>query len=166
LIHIRSGHDRRMADSPALAALQAELDQVEKYEFTTHFPGSPHPPLEVDESPPVGGNHGPNPVQVLAAAVGHCMSSTLFSTLERAHVASSPFRTTVKAEVGRNANGRQRVLRMDLRIETAPLSEDDRERFQHCVSIFEDFCTVSGAVREGVTISVAVQPREAEPGRP
>jgi len=148
-----------MVESVPAPQDQADLEQVEKYEFTVRFPGSLHPPLVVDEPAPVGANRGPDPVQVLAAAVGHCMSSTLFNTLERAHVPSTPFHTTVRTEVGLNANGRRRVLSMALTIEAAPVNENDRERFQHCVSIFEDFCTVSGAVREGVKISAAVRPR-------
>lgn len=147
---------------PALVN-EAELEQVERYEFTVRFPSSPHPPLAVDEPAPTGTNRGPNPTQVLAAAVGHCMSSTLFSTLERAHVPATPFHTTVRVTVGRNANGRRRVLGMDVTIEAAPLNEGDRDRFEHCVSIFEDFCTVSGAVREGVKISSEVRPTAISP---
>ncbi|MGI0132281.1 MAG: OsmC family protein [Thermoplasmata archaeon] len=146
-------------ESPAPAPeVQTELSQIEKYEFSIRYPGHRYGSWVVDEPPPVGGDQGPNPVQALAAAVGHCMSSTLYNILERAHVASHPIRTTVRAEVGPNAKGRRRVLRIDLSIETSPVDEKDRERFDHCVAIFEDFCTVSGAVREGIKIKSDVHP--------
>ena len=143
----------------------AELEQVERYEFTLRFPGHAYGPFAVDEPPPVGHDSGPGPVAILAAAVGHCMSSTLTNTLERAHVKATPLRTTVTAEVGRNPRGRLRVLRLAVSIVAAPLAPEDQERFDHCVAIFEDFCTVSGAVREGVNVS-AVVGSTADPAKP
>jgi uncharacterized OsmC-like protein len=135
---------------------RTELEQVEKYRFTVAFAESPFPGLTVDEPPPTGGDAGPNPVQSLAMAVGHCMSSTFVNTLERARVKVAPLRTTVRATVGVNAKGRRRVRGLSVEIVTRPLDEADRERFDHCVEIFADFCTVSGAVREGIPIDQRV----------
>jgi uncharacterized OsmC-like protein len=133
-----------------------QLEQVEKYRFTAQYPGQPFGSLIVDEAPPVGGGAGPSPVLSLATAVGHCLSSTLVNTLERAHVPVTPLRTLVEVEVGRNDRGRLRVRRLSVQIRTAPLQPEDQARFDHCVSIFEDFCTVSGAVREGILIETMV----------
>ena len=141
-------------------------EQVERYEFTIRFPDTAFPPWHVDEPPPIGSDKGPNPVRVLTAAVGHCMSSTLFNCLARAHVSVGTLHTTVRAEVGRNEKGRQRVRRLSISIAAAPLNESDRERFQHCVEIFEDFCTVSGAVREGIALETEVVPPGGSPERP
>jgi organic hydroperoxide reductase OsmC/OhrA len=132
---------------------QAELAQVEHFEFRATFPEAPYGPLTVDEGPPVGSDHGPNPVRTLALAVGHCMSSTLVSTCERAHVPIAPVRTVVRATVGRNEKGRLRVQLIEVDLRTAPQDVADAERFAHCVEIFPDFCTVSGAVRAGVAIA-------------
>jgi len=131
---------------------RTELDQVEKYQFSVEFAGAPFSGLTVDEPPPSGGDRGPNPVQALAMAIGHCMSSTLVSTLDRAHVRVTPMHTTVRATVGVNDQGRRRVRRLEVEITTQPVDEGDRSRFDHCVEIFADFCTVSGAVREGIPI--------------
>jgi uncharacterized OsmC-like protein len=138
---------------------RVDLEQVEKYRFTVAFAEAPFPGCTLDEPPPVGGDAGPNPVQSLATAIGHCMSSTLVNTLERARVAVAPIHTTVRATVGVNAKGRRRVRELEVEIHTRPLDEADRSRFDHCVEIFEDFCTVSGAVREGVTIHSRVGPQ-------
>jgi len=137
---------------------RVDLEQVEKYRFNVKFADAPFAGVVVDEPPPVGGDAGPNPVQSLAMAIGHCMSSTLVNTLERAHVAVTPLRTTVRATIGVNARGRRRVQQLDVEIVTQPRDEADRARFDHCVEIFEDFCTVSGAVREGVKIDSRVGP--------
>jgi uncharacterized OsmC-like protein len=135
-----------------------ELQQVEKYRFTVTFLEAPFPGLTVDEPPPQGGDQGPNPVQALAMAVGHCMSSTLVNTLERSHVRATPLRTTVRATVGVNEKGRSRVRHLGVEIRTQPLDEADRGRFERCVEIFPDYCTVSGAVREGIAIEHRVLP--------
>ncbi len=137
---------------------RAELEQIDRYEFVVRFPGSSYGPINVDEAPPIGKGRGPFPIESLAMAVGHCMSSTLFNSLERAHVPVTPLRTTVRVEVGRNEKGRQRVRRLGVQIETSPVNESDRSRFVHCVEIFADYCTVSGAVREGIPIEQNVVP--------
>ena len=147
-----------MSEGEPIMQTGARVDQVERYKFEVHFPGEPFPNLVVDEPLPVGRNAGPSPVRVLAAAVGHCMSSTLYNTLERARIPSTPVRTTVRVEIGPNANSRRRVRKMALEIQAAPRDETDRERFEHCVSIFEDYCTVSGAVREGIVLVTRVIP--------
>jgi len=144
---------------------RVELEQVEKYEFTVAFTGAPFAALTVDEPPPAGQDHGPNPVQSLAMAVGHCMSSTLVSTFERARVPVAPLHTTVRATIGTNERGRRRVRELRVEIRTRPLDEADRARFDHCVEIFADFCPVSGAVREGVKIDHSVGPGEGAPVR-
>src|SRR5579862_1537650 len=138
---------------------RTDLDQVERYRFTVAFADAPFPGPTVDEPPPVGEDRGPNPVQALAMAVGHCMSSTFVNTLERAHVRVTPIHTTVRATVGENAKGRRRVQRLTIEIITQPVDEADRGRFDRCVEIFPDFCTVSGAVRDGIPIDHRVGPR-------
>ncbi|HTW77570.1 MAG TPA: OsmC family protein [Thermoplasmata archaeon] len=139
----------------------AELTQVEHYEFSVAFPGASYAALRVDEAPPTGGDAGPNPVRTLAVSVGHCMSSTFVNTCERAHVPIAPIRTTVRATVGRNEKGRMRVTGLEVEIFTAPLDPADRSRFEHCVEVFPDFCTVSGAVRAGIPIAHRVAPGDA-----
>jgi uncharacterized OsmC-like protein len=137
---------------------RVDLTQVEKYRFTIEFAQAPFPGLTLDEPPPAGGDAGPNPTQSLAMAVGHCMSSTLVNTLSRARIAVTPLTTTVTATIGPNAQGRRRVRELHVEIRTRPLNEADREQFDRCVEIFADYCTVSGAVREGVAIDHKVTP--------
>lgn len=135
-----------------------ELDQIERYRFEARYPGEPFAALQLDEPLPTGGGTGPGPVQTLATAVGHCMSSTLINTLERARVPHSVVHAVVVAEVGTNDRGRRRVRRLTVHLRVQPLNPEDRGRFEHSVAIFEDFCTVSGAVREGIPIDADVGP--------
>jgi organic hydroperoxide reductase OsmC/OhrA len=137
---------------------ETQLEQVENYQFTVRFVDAPFPALTVDEPTPKGMDRGSNPVQALAMAVGHCMSSTLVSTLERAHVRVTPIHTKVRASIGVNEKGRRRVRGLRVEISTRPVDESDRGRFDRCVEIFPGFCTVSGAVREGIAIDHRVGP--------
>ncbi len=135
-----------------------ELTQLEKYRFGAHYPDPPGGRLVLDEPPPTGGGAGVNPLQTLATAIGHCMSSTLVSTLERAHVEVAPIRTVVELEVGRNERDRLRVRHISVQILTAPLHAEDQGRFDRGISIFEDFCTVTGSVRGRIAVESRVAP--------
>ena len=147
-----------MAVAESHPVIEVGLEQVNRYEFRASFPGMSFPAWLVDEAPPLGGARGPNPSRALAVALGHCLSSSLLYGLERARVAPSPIRTRVRVDVGRNDRGRLRVRAAEVEIEAAPLRPEDRERFDHVVSIFEDYCTVSAAVREGIRITARVLP--------
>jgi organic hydroperoxide reductase OsmC/OhrA len=137
--------------------LRVVVDQVDRYRFELSYPGTSLRPITVDEAAPVGTGAGPDPAQALAGAVGHCLSSTLFNTLERSHVRATRIRTTVTVTFGRNATGRKRVVGLEAQIECAPIDESDRDRFDRCVAIFEDYCTVTGAVREGVQVRTQIR---------
>jgi len=136
------------------------VEQVARYQFEVSYPGTSLRSTTVDEAPPVGTGNGPDPAQALAGAVGHCLSSTLFNTLERSHVRTTPIRTSVTVTFGRNEKGRKRVAALSARIECGPLEESDRARFERCVEIFEDYCTVTGSVRQGVSVHTEVRPLE------
>jgi uncharacterized OsmC-like protein len=130
------------------------LTQVENYGFEATFEGPPVPSVRVDEPAPTGGGTGPSPAQSLSVAVGHCMSSTLFSCFQRSHVAVRPITTTVRPIFGRNARGRLRVVRLEVAIHAEPVDPADLPKVQHCLEIFEDLCPVSGAVRDGAVIAL------------
>jgi uncharacterized OsmC-like protein len=144
--------------SPEFPPVQVEVDQVERYRFEASYPGSELGPLTVDEPAPLGTGAGPDPARALAGAVGHCLSTTLFNTLERSHVRASPIRTTVTITFGRNAAGRKRIVGLEAHIDCAPLDDSDRERFDRSVAIFEEYCTVTGSVREGIRVRTLVRP--------
>lgn len=139
------------------------VDQVERYRFEVRYPETDLRALTVDEPAPVGTGAGPGPALALAGAIGHCLGSTLFNSLERAHVPATPIRTAVTVSFGRNARGRKRVVGLDVTIDCAPKDEADRSRFDRCVAIFEDYCTVTGAVREGIPVRATVRAESPAP---
>ena len=85
------------------------LTQQQDYQFRIEFEGN-MPALISDEPAPLGGGTGPSPVQMLSAAVGNCLSDSLLFALRKFKQAPEPLRCEVTAEVGRNPEGRLRIL--------------------------------------------------------
>jgi uncharacterized OsmC-like protein len=134
--------------------VHVQLRQQQDYQFGIHF-GEGVPVLVGDEPVPLGQGAGPSPVQLLAAAVGNCLADSLLFALRKFKQAPEPIRCDVTAEVGRNAEGRLRVLQLravlTLGVPAAALAHLDRVLDQ-----FEAFCTVTQSVGQGIAVSIEV----------
>ena len=134
--------------------VHVHLRQQQDYQFQIHF-GETMPVLIGDESVPLGQGQGPTPVQLLAAAVGNCLSDSLLFALRKFKQAPEPIQCDVAAEVGRNPEGRLRVLGLKavltLGVPAASLAHLDRVLDQ-----FEAFCTVASSVSQGIPVGVEV----------
>ncbi len=134
--------------------ISVALTQQHDYRFDIRFDDT-MPVLTSDEPAPLGTGLGPSPVQLLCAAVGNCLSDSLLFALRKFKQAPEPLRCEVQAQVGRNADGRMRVLNMlatlHLGVPAAQLAQLDRVLDQ-----FEGFCTVTQSVRQGIPIQVRV----------
>ncbi|MEK9803428.1 MAG: OsmC family protein [Curvibacter sp.] len=130
------------------------LRQQQDFQFEIDY-GEGQPRLLGDEVPPLGQGAGPTPVQLLAAAVGNCLSDSLLFALRKFKQAPEPIRCEVTAEIGRNADNRLRVLGLDvalkLGVPAAQLEHLDRVLVQ-----FESFCTVGASVAQGIPLKVTV----------
>lgn len=62
--------------------ITVSLTQQRDYQFTVVFSGGV-PDLLADEPAPLGTAQGPSPVQLLAAAVGNCLSDSLLFALRK-----------------------------------------------------------------------------------
>ena len=131
-----------------------KLTQQHDYRFDIRFDKN-MPVLTSDEPAPLGTGLGPSPVQLLCAAVGNCLSDSLMFALRKFKQAPEPLRCEVQAEVGRNAEGRMRVLNMvatlHLGVPAAQL-----EQLERVLGQFEGFCTVTQSVSQGIPIQVRV----------
>jgi uncharacterized OsmC-like protein len=66
-----------------------------------------------------------------------------------------PIHCVVTAEVGRNTDNRLRVLNMTAQIRMGALASS-LEQVDHVLDQFEEFCTVTQSVRQGIPITVEV----------
>lgn len=133
---------------------QVRLRQQQDYRFEIDF-GAGVPPLLGDEKPPLGQGQGPTPVQLLAAAVGNCLSDSLLFALRKFKQAPEPIECLVTAEVGRNAEGRLRVQGFDVRLQLG-VAADTLQHLDRVLDQFEDFCTVASSVSQAIPVRVAV----------
>jgi uncharacterized OsmC-like protein len=133
------------------------LERKDGYQFLTDFNQPGVAPLLLDEPPPVGEGGGPGPLRLLAASVGDCLSSSALFCLQRSRIEVRGMRTEVDLTLARNEEGRLRVAGIAVRI-VPEVAEEDVPRMKRCLDIFEDYCTVTGSVRTGIAVEVAVEP--------
>ena len=130
------------------------LKQEADYKFSLNF-GAGMPVVYGDEPPPLGQGAGPTPVQLLAAAVGNCLSDSLLFALRKYKQAPEPVQAEVQAITGRNAENRIRVQTIKVAI-TLGKSASELEHIDRALEQFEKFCTVTESVRLGVPVEVSV----------
>lgn len=134
--------------------VSVELRQQRDYRFEIDF-GPAMPRITSDEPAPLGSGLGPTPVQLLCAAVGNCLSDSLLFALRKFKQAPEPMRCLVRAEVGRNADGRMRVLSMEATLHLGvPAAQLDK--LQRVLDSFESYCTVTQSVAQGIAITTRV----------
>lgn len=132
------------------------VDQVRDYEFRIRFDKPHQPELLVDEPTPLGRDSGPNASRLLAAAIGNCLSASLLFCVRKARVDLLGLRTEVKVQIVRTENKRLRVGAVEVVIEPG-LADADKEKAARCIGLFEDFCTVTQSIRDGIDVRVAVK---------
>ena len=132
------------------------LTQESDYAFRITFEGSAVPALLADETPPIGRDVGPSPTRMLAASIGHCLSSSILFAMRKFKNQPRTIVTHVRADTARNERGRLRVARIAVEIDL-PGAAADYAQIERILSQFEDFCTVTESVRAGVTVEVSVR---------
>jgi uncharacterized OsmC-like protein len=134
--------------------IQVTLNQQHDYRFDIAF-GDDVPVLTTDEPAPLGTGLGPSPVQLLSAAVGNCLSDSLLFALRKFKQAPEPIHCTVTSEVGRNAEGRMRVLAMKA-VLTLGVPAASLAHLERVLEQFEAYCTVTQSVGQGIPIAIEV----------
>ncbi|WP_296442986.1 OsmC family protein [Rhodoferax sp. UBA5149] len=135
-------------------SVHVQLRQKQDYQFDVHF-GGDIPVVMGDEPAPLGAGQGPSPVQLLAAAVGNCLSDSLLFALRKFKQAPEPIACDVHAEVGRNAEGRLRVLAIKA-VLTLGVPAASLEHLDRVLGQFESYCTVTQSVGQGIAVSTEV----------
>jgi uncharacterized OsmC-like protein len=134
--------------------IHVQLHQKRDYQFEVRF-GSGIPDILGDEPAPLGSGLGPSPVQLLAAAVGNCLSDSLLFALRKFKQEPEPISCDVYAEVGRNAEGRLRVLEIRA-VLTLGLPAASLQHLDRALGQFESYCTVTQSVSQGIAVRTEV----------
>lgn len=130
------------------------MELLKGYEFKVTFEED-LPILIVDETKPIGNGIGPNPSRLLSTAVGHCLSSSLLYCLEKARVRVKKLNTNVTAIIERNKEGYLRISGLNVQIQLQ-VPDEDKMKVPRCLPIFENYCTVTQSVRQGIDVKVNI----------
>lgn len=134
--------------------IHVTLQQQAEYQFDIAFGGDvPH--ILADEPPPLGASKGPSPVQLLSAAVGNCLSDSLYFALRKWKQSPEPIRCEVTAQVGRNEQNRLRVLHMRADLHLG-VNADQLQHLDRVLPTFEQFCTVTQSVAGAIPVETHV----------
>ena len=133
-----------------------KLELIAGYKFNVISDVENLPNMLVDEAKPEGEGSGPNPTRLLATAVGHCLSSSLIFCLKKARITIKKLETTVTTNLLRNDIGRLRIKCINVQI-NLKVTTEDKSRVRRCLTIFEDYCTVTQSIRKGIEVNVDIQ---------
>jgi len=131
------------------------LDRNYQFDADLDLPGVAS--MRVDEPPPIGDGAGPSPTRMLATSIGHCLASSALYCLRKARIDVESMTAKVDGEMTRTESGRLRVGSLSV-VLLPVVAKADIRRMRRCLDIFEDFCVVTGAVREGLPVDVTVTP--------
>ena len=135
--------------------IETKLLLIKGYKFDVNFDVDYIPNLIADEPIPIGEGSGPNAPRLLAAAIGQCLSSSLIYCLKKARIPIRNIETTVKTNLFKNEKGLTRIRNIDIKIDLE-VNEEDKTRLHRCLTIFEDYCTVTQSIRKGIQVNVKV----------
>lgn len=132
------------------------LNLAHDYQFVATFDDVPDAlPLSFDEPAPLGENHAPNAAAVLGAAVGNCLAASLAFCLRRARAEVTGLQAHVTTHITRNQEGRHRITGIEVELE--PAIAAGTGSVDRCGDLFEDFCTVTASVKQGIPVHVSLK---------
>ena len=140
--------------SDIVSEFQITVDQTKDYEFVVRFKPE-QPELHMDEPPPLGHDSGPSASRILAAAIGNCLSASLVFASRKQGVQLTGVHASVKVQIGKNERKRLRVQHVAVTIDPR-IAPEDAEKLKAAAAVFEDFCTVTASIRQGIPVDVTV----------
>lgn len=131
------------------------LTRQSGFQFLIDF-GLDTPALLSDEPAPLGQGDGPAPNHLLLASVANCLSASLVFALGKFKQDPGALKATATATVGRNEQNRLHIQAIDVQLELQRPGASF-EHLDRVLAQFEEFCTVSMSVRQGIPIGVTVR---------
>jgi uncharacterized OsmC-like protein len=100
---------------------------------------------------------GPNPARMLGMALLGCLSASYIFCLQKRNFTPKDLEATGEVIIGRNEKGFVRVKRVNVTIDVKVDDPDMRKRAEQCKKMFEQYCTVTAAVVEGIEVNVDIK---------
>ena len=99
---------------------------------------------------------GPNPSRMLGLALLGCLSASFIFCLKKKNLTLDDLNAVAELTIARNEKGFWRVMKVDVDINIRISDPVTRKRADQCKKMFEQYCIVTQAVREGIDIKVNV----------
>ena len=142
--------------SDIISQFEISIDQVNGYEFRVKFDKEHHEQVSMDEPAPLGNDSAPNAARMLAAAIGNCLSASLLFASKKQGLNLAGIHTEVKVEIVKNENRRLRIGKVVVAIDPG-LKPEDMEKARAAAAVFEDFCTVTASIRQGIPVEASIK---------
>jgi uncharacterized OsmC-like protein len=97
---------------------------------------------------------GPNPSRLLGLALLGCLSASFIFCLKKKRLTLDDLNATAELTIARNKKGFWRVMKVDVDINITISDPATRKRADQCKKMFEQYCVVTQAVREGINVEV------------
>jgi len=97
---------------------------------------------------------GPNPSRMLAMAVLGCLSASFIFCLKKREFNLEDLKAEAEVTIARNEKGFWRVKKIDVDIKAKIDDPNVKKRADQCKKMFEQYCIVTQAVREGIDVEV------------
>ena len=132
--------------------VHTHLRRIDGYRFEIDF-GEWDGKILMDEPEPLGGGTAPNAAMMLSSAVGHCLCASLLFCVGKARGEVTDLSADIETVLAKNERGRWRIelVKVDMKL---VLDEENQEKFKRCRELFEDFCIVTGSIRQGIKVDV------------
>ena len=103
---------------------------------------------------------GPNPVKLLASAILGCLSASYIFCLQKKKLSLNDYKAEAEAIISRNEKGFLRVKEINVKLIPKTDNPDVIKRMEQCKKMFEQYCTVTESVREGIQVNVDIHDKE------
>lgn len=97
---------------------------------------------------------GPNPSRMLGLAILGCLSASFIFCLKKRELTLENLNAEAEVIIARNEKGFWRVKKINVDINSQIDDPETRKRADQCRKMFENYCLVTQAVREGIDVEV------------
>ena len=97
---------------------------------------------------------GPNPSRLVGLAVLGCLSSSFIFCLKKRDFTLDNLKAEAEVIIGRNDKGFWRVKKINVNIDVKIDDPETRKRADQCRKMFEQYCLVTQAIREGIDVEL------------
>jgi organic hydroperoxide reductase OsmC/OhrA len=94
---------------------------------------------------------------MLGLALLGCLSASFIFCLKKRNLTLDDLKAEAELTIARNQRGFWRVKKIDVDINIKISDSDTRKRADQCRKMFEEYCVVTQAVREGIDVEVNVK---------